>query len=484
MSNNILKSKNSLYYFHVIIYVLITFGFGFLPPVGQITHFGMQGLGIFLGLLYGWIFLDMLWPSLLVFAFVPLLGNVTITEAVAAGFGANLTVQIFLLLTLAAYFEKSGLTHYLANWFVSRNIAIVRPWVLVSLTMLCAFILSAFTFIYASIVVMWGITYHMAEIMGYKKQDKFIVVILIGIALAAASGAIAMPFQIMGAITLGALESATGITVNLFKYICFCVPYSLLVSAMYLLFCKIFIKCDVESLKSKKDIFGYLRDQKMTRTQKESGTVLILFLFALLFPCIIPHEGGILKVLGDYGVTGCTCIALGLMAIPRNKDGEAYLSLPQFIKTGVNWELYILLAATTPIVNLIESDEAGILETLSNILAPTIMNMSPFVCMAFICVFVYLMAQVSHNVVLIMLFVPLLLPILTPIGVSPVVATLVIGLASQHSLMTPAASGQAAMCFGNKEWIKTSDCYKISAVASTSAALAVIILLPIMMRMF
>ena len=95
---------------------------------------------------------------------------------------------------------------------------------------------------------------------------------------------------------------------------------------------------------------------------------------------------------------------------------------------------------------MIESDEAGILETLSNILAPTIMNMSPFVCMAFICVFVYLMAQVSHNVVLIMLFVPLLLPILTPIGVSPVVATLVIGLASQHSLMTPAASGQAAMC--------------------------------------
>ena len=199
--------------------MLITFGFGFLPPVGQITHFGMQGLGIFLGLLYGWIFLDMLWPSLLVFAFVPLLGNVTITEAVAAGFGANLTVQIFLLLTLAAYFEKSGLTQYLANWFVSRKIAIGRPWVLVSLTMLCAFILSAFTFIYASIVVMWGITYHMAEIMGYKKQDKFIVVILIGITLAAASGAIAMPFQIMGAITLGALESATGITVNLFKYI-------------------------------------------------------------------------------------------------------------------------------------------------------------------------------------------------------------------------------------------------------------------------
>ena len=40
-----------------------------------------------------------------------------------------------------------------------------------------------------NILQKWGITYHMAEIMGYKKQDKFIVVILIGIALAADSGA-------------------------------------------------------------------------------------------------------------------------------------------------------------------------------------------------------------------------------------------------------------------------------------------------------
>lgn len=51
-----MKSKNILYYIHVAIYLLISFGFGFLPPIGAITHFGMQGLGIFLGLLYGWIF--------------------------------------------------------------------------------------------------------------------------------------------------------------------------------------------------------------------------------------------------------------------------------------------------------------------------------------------------------------------------------------------------------------------------------------------
>ena len=480
-----IKTKNNIYYFHVIMYFVISFGVGFLPPFAQVTQFGMQALGIFLGLLYGWIFVDMMWTSLLTMVFIPLIDDTTIAAVMEAGFGANLSVQIFLLLTLAAYFEKSGLTKYLANWFVSRKIAIGRPWTLVALIMICSFILSAFTFIYASIVVMWGVTYHMSEIMGYKKQDKFISIILLGITLAAASGAIAMPFQIMGVVTIGALDSAAGVGVNLFTYMVYGVVFSFLTNGMYLIICKIFVKCDVEALKGKNDIFGYLRTQKMNRTQKESGVILICFLIVLLLPCIIPHEGGILQILGDYGVTGCTAGALSLMAIPRRNDnGEAYIKLPEFIKNGVNWELYILLAATTPIVNLIESDDAGLLASLAEFIGPVVEGMSPFVCMTIVCIFTYLVAQVAHNVVLIMLLVPIVLPIVTPLGVSPAVVALVIGFASQHSLMTPAASGQAAMCFGNKEWIKTSHCYLLSTIASTSAAIIVIITLPIMMKMF
>lgn len=116
-------------------------------------------------------------------------------------------------------------------------------------------------------------------------------------------------------------------------------------------------------------------------------------MLVLLLPCIIPHDGGILQILGDYGVTGCTCLALGLMAIPRKNDGEAYLSISSFIRSGVNWELYILLAATTPIVNLIESDDAGILASLTEVLTPIVSNMSPFICMVFILHFVYILAQ-------------------------------------------------------------------------------------------
>lgn len=43
-------------YLHVIVFFALTLGTGFLPPPG-ITEMGMNILGVFLGLLYGWSFI-------------------------------------------------------------------------------------------------------------------------------------------------------------------------------------------------------------------------------------------------------------------------------------------------------------------------------------------------------------------------------------------------------------------------------------------
>ena len=58
-------SKNTKYYIHVAIFLLITFGFGFLPPFAQITPVGMKVLGAFIGAVYGWLFIALDWPSLI-----------------------------------------------------------------------------------------------------------------------------------------------------------------------------------------------------------------------------------------------------------------------------------------------------------------------------------------------------------------------------------------------------------------------------------
>ena len=57
------KTKNTWWYINSILVILLTIGIGYLPPFGQITPLGMKVLGVFIGVLYGWCTVSMLWPS-------------------------------------------------------------------------------------------------------------------------------------------------------------------------------------------------------------------------------------------------------------------------------------------------------------------------------------------------------------------------------------------------------------------------------------
>ena len=50
---------------HYVITFLLIFGFGFLPPFGQMSAYGMGVLGTFIGAIYGWTTIGMIWPSLM-----------------------------------------------------------------------------------------------------------------------------------------------------------------------------------------------------------------------------------------------------------------------------------------------------------------------------------------------------------------------------------------------------------------------------------
>ena len=73
MSASIAK-KNTISYIHVAIMLALMLGGGYLPPIAQITPIGMKVLGVFLGLVYGWCFIDLLWTSVLGFFALGLTG--------------------------------------------------------------------------------------------------------------------------------------------------------------------------------------------------------------------------------------------------------------------------------------------------------------------------------------------------------------------------------------------------------------------------
>lgn len=57
-------SDTTVSYGHAAAFFLLTFGIRLLPPGGRQRH-GHEGLGVFLGLLYGWSFIGFAWPSMI-----------------------------------------------------------------------------------------------------------------------------------------------------------------------------------------------------------------------------------------------------------------------------------------------------------------------------------------------------------------------------------------------------------------------------------
>ena len=94
-SSSAKMNKNFVFYAKFAVYLLITFGFGFLPPFGDITPLGMHVLGIFLGTIFGWIMFEMAWPSFVALLGLAWVGYGTISGNVGTGFSYYMIPLMF-----------------------------------------------------------------------------------------------------------------------------------------------------------------------------------------------------------------------------------------------------------------------------------------------------------------------------------------------------------------------------------------------------
>ena len=106
------------YYLHTVVCLLIMFGFGQLPPVEPLTPLGMNLIGIFLGVLYGWVCIEIVWPSLAGLLAMMLVGALGMRLVPAAYFGVVERFSVFAAtgfnaaLGLHLFFEKNETTNH------------------------------------------------------------------------------------------------------------------------------------------------------------------------------------------------------------------------------------------------------------------------------------------------------------------------------------------------------------------------------------
>lgn len=201
---------SATYVLHSVICLAIMFGFGLLDPVAPLTELGMRLAGIFLGVLYGWILIEIVWPSLAGLLAMMLVGGMTPVQLLNNSFGHPIVQMMFFIFVFCATINHYGLSKFISLWFITRKCVAGRPWFFTFTFLSSIFILGALTSASPAALIGWSILYGVCEICGYKKGEGYPTMMVFGIVFAAQIGQSIIPFKQVALTVFSAYETLSG----------------------------------------------------------------------------------------------------------------------------------------------------------------------------------------------------------------------------------------------------------------------------------
>ena len=229
-------------YIHYIITAVIIFGFPFLPNIGSITDEGMVMLGAFIGAIYGWTFIDMLWPSILAMFSMGL--ELGVGTVVAAGLGSTTTWMLMFFYIIIGILDDAKITDAIMGFFLTRKSLQRSPWLLMTVILFTCFVVANFNGFGAEVIFL-ALLFQMCKMFGIKPYTKFPVVFAIAISFITALTAIILPFRGTAILMLSAWTGITGQSIDYVKYMLAAFPITFIIIIVYILVAKFILRVDL-----------------------------------------------------------------------------------------------------------------------------------------------------------------------------------------------------------------------------------------------
>lgn len=451
------KPKNLKYYINSAIGVCIMLFFGYLPTFSTVTPMGMKILGIYIGLLYLWSTVDLIWPSLLGIIITGFSGYNSVSGLLSAGFGDGTNVYIWLICLFAYFITKSGVSDNIVRAIMGLKIAKGRPWVVSFLFFTSAYVVGALVSMTPACLLVWAFFEKFASEMNYKKGDKYVSFMIVGIALSGLMGFSLFNFRVPGSILIGYIEGAGG-SVSFIGYsiTAFLIGYGAVI--LYTVFGKFVVRPDVERIKGGYE-FG--TGEKMTPYQKQ----LLGLTFALIITFIIQSmftSTAIGQFLTKLGTSGIVLVYLVIIGFIRRKDGSFFADLLDGTKNGIPWPVFYLLTIGMPLSFALSDEALGIQPMLSG-LFDSILGSSASGFVVFVLLITFLAAastQFLLNQIPCMVLFPIASAYCASMNVNPGVLACMIAVCSNASIILPSANPIAGVMHGKSDWISSKDIYK------------------------
>lgn len=475
------ENKKMVGYIHIAIMLVITFGVGFLPPFGQITELGMKVLGCFLGVVYGWIFIDLLWVSFFGFAVLTMTGYATANEVLASGFGNATFLMVLLGAAFAECLNQIGVIEGIAYWLLSKKIFVGKPWLLIVAICLCAFLMSMGHGGIAAVFLLWTVALKIGEISGYKPGSRVLNMLIALIVYIAFTAPNMVPFY--GGVILygGFFTKGSGLAVPAGPMLLAGMIYVIIAATLMLLIGKFVLKIDAEHYTITKELCEEYATYKMNKYQKTGLLLVVTYFLILLLPSVIPTLPGA-AFCNSLGVIGWGVLYMTIFVMWKDEKGVSIIDLGEcFAK--LPWAMLMLLAVTYPLADAMESADVGITATISKTVTPILMNMDVTLLIIVTMIFLGIVTQFMHNIVMGAIFLPIIPPIVMQMGGNPYTCFFLMYLALMCAYATPAGSMMAGMVFGHKTMVR-KDAYMWGVVFLLVTIVVAICMIPLLNILF
>jgi sodium-dependent dicarboxylate transporter 2/3/5 len=476
MSNRQFPTVKNGYFIKVLIGLLITALFWFLPPFSLLTPAGMKVMGLFIMVIYFCIFNEFAWPGILAvvgMSFIlkeiyPATTDNALYRTIELSWGYWMIPFMIANLFITFALSKTGFMRRLAVWLLSFKFAKRSPWTFTFTIIFAALFLGLWFDPIATVVFSLGFAKEIFERLGYKKGDSWPSVVIIGIAFSISIAFGMTPVShSLPILALGVYQNMTGASINFFTYMSLGIPVGAVCFFGLLVFLRFFTKPDMSRIKDA-DLSMVIGERLGPMTKREKITILIAL---CVFVCWL--LAGLLNVVAARSqltlffnkITIVMPAIIGVMLLAMIKiDGEPLMNFEFGMRNGITWNVVMLLAALFMLGNGFSQQATGFNDTISGFLSPFFNSgLSSFAIMFIMITVIIILTNFLNNIPVVMLLLSVGIPLAPFIGLSPLSIALLITIAGEMAFASPSSFGIIAFIYGD-EWAEPKRIFKYGLV--------------------
>ena len=442
-------SKNGpKFYLNLVAMILIMFVFRIITPPEGLTSEGLAVVGVFFGVLYGWLFIDMIWPSFMGLVVLGMTLPQPMDTVLGGAFGNNTFLLLLSFCMVASIINSAGIAEYVARRIISVPIVAGRPYVLIFMLCIAMCALATMLTMTAAVLVAFPLIKEVCRQYGYKPGDVFPMILLLAMLYVADIAYMMLPFKSLPAIVFGVYEQLSGgQEINLTAYVgvtCFL----LLLSIFFVLFMvKYVFKVDLTPILTSRERMHF--NEELSTYQKTILWSFVGLIVLLLLPNITPKDWITTKFLKAMGNNGILLAYIGIYLMLSFKEG---IGLKEIMSKSVAWPALFLVASVLRITGAFEA--TGVTKWIGDICEPILAGFSGQLMVFIVIATTTLCTQLTNNNACAATFAPIAYTLAVANGsVDPQAMLACLILSCTLGIATPAAATTASILYGDTEWI-------------------------------